>query len=63
MHARRAVYKSRSDEKLREQPGMKLVPNVGGEEVGSWSEAAKLAKDQKKDVSTYQAMASKEKKC
>ena len=35
----------------------RLVPNVGGEEVGSWREATLLAKDQGKDTSKYSANA------
>jgi putative FmdB family regulatory protein len=41
--------------------GPKPVPNVGGEEVGSWSEAAKLAKDKGLDTKSYEPMISKEK--
>jgi putative FmdB family regulatory protein len=35
------------------QSGNKLVPNVGGEVTGSWSEAAKLAREQGKDSLSY----------
>jgi len=38
-----------------------LVPNVGGERVDSWNEAAKLAKSKGKDTSGYEAYARKEK--
>jgi putative FmdB family regulatory protein len=52
--------------KEREQKGdgmiPQLAPNVGGERVGSWNEAAKLAKSQGKDTSGYEAMARKAKK-
>jgi putative FmdB family regulatory protein len=41
--------------------GPKPVPNVGGEEVGSWSEAAKLAKDKGLNTSSYEPMIAKEK--
>lgn len=37
----------------------KLVPNVGGEEVGSWSEAKKLAKDKGKNTSSYDTVIKK----
>jgi putative FmdB family regulatory protein len=43
--------------------GSKLVPNVGGQEVGSWKDAALLAKDQGKDTSKFLEMAEKEKSC
>lgn len=38
----------------------KLVPNVEGEQVNSWSDAAKLAKDRGKEVSGYERYARKE---
>ena len=38
-----------------------LAPNVGGERVDSWSEAAKLAKSKGKDTSGYESYARKEK--
>lgn len=38
-----------------------LAPNVGGERVDSWSEAAKLAKDKGKDTSGYERLARKAK--
>ena len=37
-----------------------LAPNVGGERVGSWAEATKLAKDKGKDTSGYKRLAQKE---
>ncbi len=40
----------------------RLVPNVEGERTGSWSDAAKLAKDKGKDTSGYERMAATEKK-
>jgi putative FmdB family regulatory protein len=52
--------------KEREQKGdgmvPTLVPNVGGERVGSWSEAAKKAKSEGKDTSGYEQRARKESK-
>jgi len=36
-----------------------LAPNVGGERVNSWSDAAKLAKDKGKDTSGYERLARK----
>ena len=41
--------------------GSKLVPNVGGEELGSWKDAALVAKDQGKDTSEFLKLAEKEK--
>jgi len=50
--------------KEREQKGdgmvPSLAPNVGGERVGSWSEAAKLAQSKGKDTSGYDSRARKE---
>jgi hypothetical protein len=40
-------------ERVREAPGVKLVPNVDGERVGSWAEAQKLAKSKGKDTTSY----------
>jgi hypothetical protein len=37
-----------------------LQPNVGGEQVSSWAEASKLAKDQGKDTSGYEQRAREE---
>jgi len=42
--------------------GPRVAPNVGGEEVGSWTEAAKLAKDKGLNADSYQPMIEKEKK-
>jgi putative FmdB family regulatory protein len=42
--------------------GPSVAPNVGGEEVGSWSEAAKLAKSKGLRSETYEPMIRKEKK-
>lgn len=40
---------------------MKLVPNVGGEEVESWSEAQSMAASKGKDASSYEPLVQKEK--
>lgn len=40
----------------------KLTPNVGGEQVDSWAEAAKLAKSKGKKTEGYEARARQEKK-
>jgi putative FmdB family regulatory protein len=39
----------------------KLAPNVGGERVGSWTEAKKLAASQGKNTSSYDGYIRKEK--
>lgn len=41
--------------------GPKPVPNVRGEEVGSWSEAKKLAKDKGLNTASYDQVIAKEK--
>lgn len=41
--------------------GPRLTPNVDGQEVGSWSEAKKLAKDKGKDTSSYDSYIRNEK--
>lgn len=47
----------RQDEKKREGSGMTLAPNVGGERVDSWSDAAKLAASKGKDTASYEKKA------
>lgn len=51
--------------KEREQKGdgmiPQLAPNVGGERVDSWSDAAKLAKSKGKDTTAYEQRARKDK--
>ena len=42
--------------------GPVAVPNVGGTEVGSWTEAAKLAKDKGLNSASYEPLINKEKK-
>lgn len=37
----------------REGPGVSLAPNVNGERTSSWSDAAKLAASQGKNVESY----------
>lgn len=48
-------------EKSRDMPNPHLVPNVGGEEVDSWSEAKQLAISKHKGTSGYDSMIRKEK--
>ncbi len=63
MRERRNEAGRRQEERLRdgEIPGGKLVPNVAGRAVDSWSEAAKLAKSKGKATDGYEKMAAKEK--
>lgn len=61
MRRKNARLKAKENERKRDSPGMTLAPNVGGERVNSWSDAAKLAKSQGKDTSGYQKLAQKEK--
>lgn len=54
----------RLDQKTRDHVGSlgPMRPNVGGEEVGSWKEAQKLAVSQGKDSSSYEPLVQKEKR-
>lgn len=52
---------AKQDERLRDQPPVKLTPNVDGERTGTWAEAKKLARSKGKDTSTYDPMVRKEK--
>ncbi len=52
----------KENEYKRDAPGVKLVPNVGGERVDSWKEASKLAASKGKDTSGYDSLARKESK-
>lgn len=53
MARKNARLQTSTDEQKREQPGVRLVPNVGGERVDSWQEAQKLASSQGKDAASY----------
>lgn len=46
--------------KSRDLPGQRMVPNVGGEEVDTWSEAKRMAVSKGKDTSGYDTMIRKE---
>jgi len=50
----------RENEMKREAPSVKLVPNVDGERVDSWSDAQKLAKDKGKNTESYNDLVKKE---
>jgi hypothetical protein len=60
MAAKNKTLTSKQNTRQREQPQVKLVPNVGGERVESWGEAKKLAESQGKDTSTYDPLVKKE---
>ena len=60
MRRRSQGASKRQEEMRREAPGVRLVPNVEGERVGSWSDAKKLAESKGKDTSSYEPMVRKE---
>jgi hypothetical protein len=60
MRKKNERLKVKQSEKAREAPEYRLVPNVNGEEVGSWREAAKYAKSKGLATEAYQAMAENE---
>lgn len=60
MRDKNKTLTSKQNVRQREQPHVKLVPNVGGERVESWGEAKKLAESQGKVSSTYDPMVKKE---
>ena len=61
MKKNRARAGARQNTMVRDAPSVTLAPNVGGERVGSWSEASKLAKAKGKETSGYDKLARKEK--
>jgi len=50
----------RQEERKRAEPGVSLVPNVGGERVENWREAQKLARSKGKDTESYEPLIQKE---
>jgi len=62
MREKNARLDAKQAERKKEAPVAKLVPNVGGEQVGTWQEAKKLAAEKGKDTSTYEPMITQEKK-
>jgi putative FmdB family regulatory protein len=54
MHARRQAVGARERVLKMDGPQFNLAPNVGGERVDSWDEAAKLAASKGKDTSEYE---------
>lgn len=61
MAERRARVGLREEQLKREGPGVRLLPNVGGEQVDSWAEATRLAASRGKDTSGYEGKARQEK--
>lgn len=54
MADRRERVGRRENELKRDGPQFKLAPNVGGERVDSWNEAARLAASKGKDTALYE---------
>lgn len=61
MRRKNERLRGKENEMKRDAPNVKLAPNVDGERVDSWSEAAKLAKSKGKDASGYEKKAHEEK--
>jgi len=53
MAIRRSKVGEREQQLKMEGPQFNLAPNVGGERVDSWGEAARMAKSQGKDTREY----------
>ncbi len=53
MADRRAAVGRRELQLKMDGPGIRLVPNVGGERVDSWDEAQRLAASKGKNTATY----------
>lgn len=61
MQQRREAAGRRQEVRRRDSNvGGRLVPNVGGERVDTWTEAGKLAGSQGKDTTGYEAQVQKE---
>lgn len=60
MAARRARVGRREVSFRHDGPQIRLAPNVGGEQVDSWSEATKLARSKGKETSLYAQRARQE---
>ena len=56
-----AAKNQRLASKERDLPTQRLVPNVGGEETDTWSEAKQLAASKGKDTTGYDTQIRKEK--
>lgn len=57
MHERRRAVGEREFALKMDGPQFQLAPNVGGERVDSWDDAAKLAASRGKDTSEYEKRA------
>tara|TARA_Y100000310_G_scaffold296048_1_gene327972 strand:+ start:12600 stop:12980 length:381 start_codon:yes stop_codon:yes gene_type:complete len=57
MAQKNARLSVKSRERRHDAPGIRLAPNVGGERVESWDEAAKLAESKGLDGETYKTKA------
>ena len=62
MHARREAVGVREQVLKMEGPQLNLVPNVGGERVDNWEDAAKFAASKGKDTTEYVKRAEKAKR-
>lgn len=60
MAAKNRVLDKKQSILKKESPIATLVPNVGGEQVESWSEAKKLAKDKGLDTKSFDSYVKKE---
>ena len=61
MRKKNTRLNARTDQMKRDQPMVKLVPNVNGEETGTWKEAQKLAASQGKNAKSYAPKVAREK--
>jgi putative FmdB family regulatory protein len=61
MTAKNARLNRLGDERKRDAPMVHLVPNVNGEETGTWKEAQKLAASKGKNPLSYTAKVNREK--
>ena len=61
MARKNTILDRKTYEQKKDQPIVKLAPNVGGERVDSWSEAKKLAGSKGKNVATYDKHIAQEK--
>ena len=50
----------KQDDRMRDQPPVKLTPNVDGEQTGTWREAQNLARSKGKDASSYEPLVRQE---
>jgi len=60
MNRKREKLGTKSREKAREEPDLKLVPNVEGERTESWADAKKLAASKGKDTTSFDPLVREE---